>query len=748
MTKNIFLKEKKTECKEEVLNFRDIIISQTAEEQLREQLKRHEVNRIFNYDGESVKIEKSTKHLSESDIEPCNYLDFVDTLDKMGWAICDEITVERKGSKEPYTGFELCKHELNHPAVSVEELKSELEKFFGKDNCRFMMRGHSYSPETRRLLVVVREDIFNYGFDQYELDFNESSEELFYVVRKGGYVSSKKTAIGPMSREEAKAKASRMRKLLSPGEKSYYKMSYIVMPASKIEGREEYRIDESSDKEEPSIDEKELRNYLIDLFKNDDRCVSKDFYKAKVNEVVERDKGFVFTNNGFLDLEKKGFSGYGVWVGFTHGRNNRFLLKKLPEFVKDVVSAIRRWLKDSNIDFVDILCENKVSTTDMYRITVVTEKALKESKIEKIFRLRESNSMKELVRDYYMKKYPDDDLGVEINPLINFYDVFDALDSYKDIDDVLQVEDSVIRERVFTRLAELIDCDYDYIYDQWLKCADMKESVQGRIDESQDLSYVMNSSDMKDYGIYDSISKGFSEKVASVVGKWLDSSNYGKNGYYMMFEDPTQPVICSMEDFGEIQIDTENGYFYSPSSNSRMTARYLNAVLDKIVSTPHGVLLKNTRGTTILRSSDDTFDDETDEFNESIEYPDFVEHGIIEDGYEMDLSDYEITDSDGNSFYLFDNSGSEIIVDLEYSYDTLEYYISDGYSATLGKNNTICYGTIYCGSYIEHIGDVTEDRKGIYVYTADSANEEDTEHTTEGVLTICRDGGLMFRIDK
>lgn len=78
------------------------------------------------------------------------------------------------------------------------------------------------------------------------------------------------------------------------------------------------------------------------------------------------------------------------------------------------------------------------------------------------------NNLKGRVRDWYIKEYPTDELGQEISADITFQDVFDCLDRYQDVYSCLDVYDSVVRERVFTKLAELIDTDYDYIYDQWM----------------------------------------------------------------------------------------------------------------------------------------------------------------------------------------------------------------------------------------------------------------------------------------
>lgn len=73
------------------------------------------------------------------------------------------------------------------------------------------------------------------------------------------------------------------------------------------------------------------------------------------------------------------------------------------------------------------------------------------------------------VQEWYKREYPTDDLGDRIKEDITFYDIFYALDNYKDIYGVIGTADSLVRERIFKKLAELMEVDYDYIYDQWLK---------------------------------------------------------------------------------------------------------------------------------------------------------------------------------------------------------------------------------------------------------------------------------------
>ena len=73
------------------------------------------------------------------------------------------------------------------------------------------------------------------------------------------------------------------------------------------------------------------------------------------------------------------------------------------------------------------------------------------------------------IKEWYMTEYPDDELGEEMNKDVTFHDLFVVLDTYKSVYDTLNVWDSIIRERVFSKLAEIMNVDYDYIYEQWLR---------------------------------------------------------------------------------------------------------------------------------------------------------------------------------------------------------------------------------------------------------------------------------------
>lgn len=71
------------------------------------------------------------------------------------------------------------------------------------------------------------------------------------------------------------------------------------------------------------------------------------------------------------------------------------------------------------------------------------------------------------IRDYYTETYPTDEMGPSLKN-ISFADFYGGLVMKRDICDWMGVADSLIRERLFSKLADILEKDYDYVYDLWL----------------------------------------------------------------------------------------------------------------------------------------------------------------------------------------------------------------------------------------------------------------------------------------
>jgi hypothetical protein len=69
------------------------------------------------------------------------------------------------------------------------------------------------------------------------------------------------------------------------------------------------------------------------------------------------------------------------------------------------------------------------------------------------------------IRHWYKANYPSDALGNEISEDATFEGLYNNLEQTYEY---LNVADSVIRERIFERLAEFKRVKYDVIYERWL----------------------------------------------------------------------------------------------------------------------------------------------------------------------------------------------------------------------------------------------------------------------------------------
>jgi hypothetical protein len=72
------------------------------------------------------------------------------------------------------------------------------------------------------------------------------------------------------------------------------------------------------------------------------------------------------------------------------------------------------------------------------------------------------------LKNFYLSTYSSDELGKEINDNATFVGLLNELYSGKDIYNYIGVADSVIRERLFQELSEILNVDYEYIYQLWL----------------------------------------------------------------------------------------------------------------------------------------------------------------------------------------------------------------------------------------------------------------------------------------
>lgn len=108
------------------------------------------------------------------------------------------------------------------------------------------------------------------------------------------------------------------------------------------------------------------------------------------------------------------------------------------------------------------------------------EEVIKEDEMNEAMHVLDQN-----VKNWYVDKYPTDTLGQDINEEITFNDVVDGIENGKDIYDILGVNDSIVRERIFDFISRYGKVD---VYNKWLL---VRESL------NEDAYKVYNSLDVE-----------------------------------------------------------------------------------------------------------------------------------------------------------------------------------------------------------------------------------------------------------
>ena len=113
----------------------------------------------------------------------------------------------------------------------------------------------------------------------------------------------------------------------------------------------------------------------------------------------------VFTDNGTADLERKGLSGYSVWVGYQHkgnGAPSKIFEKKMKAFVyAEVIPAFEEFIAESGETFEnpEVIVEDFTAATDMVRLYAVTSSnkaAVVAPEVHESFKKYEGDTINEL----------------------------------------------------------------------------------------------------------------------------------------------------------------------------------------------------------------------------------------------------------------------------------------------------------------------------------------------------------------
>ena len=71
------------------------------------------------------------------------------------------------------------------------------------------------------------------------------------------------------------------------------------------------------------------------------------------------------------------------------------------------------------------------------------------------------------LKSWYNSEYPSDEMGRGLRKRLSLEAIYENLGKV-DIYDMIDVVDSLIRERIFVKIAEIKGVDYDHVYRKWL----------------------------------------------------------------------------------------------------------------------------------------------------------------------------------------------------------------------------------------------------------------------------------------
>ena len=137
----------------------------------------------------------------------------------------------------------------------------------------------------------------------------------------------------------------------------------------------------------------------------------------------------------------------------------------------NTLSEKRKGLKESVEEDMENVIAPPVEEEDIYDIDEpeTIEKPVNEVSEEEVVETSDEDELNSSVKEWYLNSFDVDNLGSEISENVTFGDVMRCLEEHNDFYDCIGVGDSVIRERVFEKLAEILNVEPLTVYYQWLK---------------------------------------------------------------------------------------------------------------------------------------------------------------------------------------------------------------------------------------------------------------------------------------
>lgn len=93
---------------------------------------------------------------------------------------------------------------------------------------------------------------------------------------------------------------------------------------------------------------------------------------------------------------------------------------------------------------------------------------------------------KTTIKEWFTHYYPNDEISNNMNRNTTFFDLFKALENYKNVYEYIfsdGTSDSIVRDIIFNKLADIMGVDVDYIVEQYRKCDNRDKCLSGLTEE-------------------------------------------------------------------------------------------------------------------------------------------------------------------------------------------------------------------------------------------------------------------------
>ena len=182
----------------------------------------------------------------------------------------------------------------------------------------------------------------------------------------------------------------------------------------------------------------------------------------------------------FMQLEQ------GLKIDGKHITNHAAYLNSWLKVAKDDPKIFYEAARDAE-KISDYVAEHYLQSIDVDELELETDNVNQNEGEHK-----EKDVLSQSVKEWYQKAYPMDELGKVIPQSTTFKTLQEAVNQRGDVYSIL-AQDSTVRERAFTRLAELTNTTYDSVYKAW-----SGESLEDKIEREMTVAREDYPNDFED----------------------------------------------------------------------------------------------------------------------------------------------------------------------------------------------------------------------------------------------------------